>query len=153
MIGKLMQRLLNPIYCSRSDCRIRGCIYFSKVIKQNPKRFPEKNMNMTRREMINRSMGDFLASGAGVEAFDRGISSTERQASYEASQADDFYRRIVRANDARVPALIESVNAASPRRAAVRRVAGDLQALAAAFCAPESSFHKAGSLVAPMEKA
>jgi len=27
-----MQRLLNPIYCRRSDCRIRGCIYFSKTI-------------------------------------------------------------------------------------------------------------------------
>ena len=110
-------------------------------------------MNLTRREIINRSMGAFLASRSGVDAFDRGIFSTDRQASYEAPQEDDFYTRIVKANDARVPALIESVNAASPRRAAVRRVAGDLQALAAAFCAPESSFHKAGSLVAPMEKA
>src|SRR5262245_9474927 len=148
-----MQQLLSPIYCRRSDCRIRDCIYFSKTIKRNFKRFPEKNMNLTRREMINRSMGAFLASRSGVDALDRGICSTERQAAYEALQEDDFYRRIVRANDARVPALIESVNAAAPRRVAVRRVAGDLQGLAAAFCAPESSFHKAGPLVAPMEKA
>ncbi len=32
-------------------------------------------------------------------------------------------------------------------------MAGDLQGLAAAFCAPESSLYKAGTLVAPMEKA
>jgi len=28
-----MQRLLNPIYCRRSDCRIRDCVYFSKTIR------------------------------------------------------------------------------------------------------------------------
>src|SRR5215510_9896276 len=106
-------------------------------------------MNLTRREMINRSIAAALASLGGLDIFDRGISLTERQS----PPREEFYLRIVRANDARVPALIESVNAAQTRRAAVRRVAGDLQGLAAAFCAPESSLYKAGTLVAPMEKA
>jgi hypothetical protein len=91
-------------------------------------------MNLTRREIISHSIGGFLVSHSGWNL-----------------SGNDFYMRIVKANDARVPSLIESVRAAQPRRVAVRRIAGDLQGLAAAFCAPESSFYQSASLVVPME--
>jgi len=111
-------------------------------------------MKLTRREMINRSMGALLAS-RGLDVSSHGISSTERPARYEGSpsQEDDFYLRIVRANDAGIPALIKPVSVVAPARGNARRIAGDLQRLAAAFSAPESSFHKSESLIAPMEKA
>ena len=92
-------------------------------------------MKLTRRELINHSMGVFLASHGAWPEFNPGVSLTQSQS----PSGNDFYLRIVKANDARVPGLIESVNAAQPRRIAVRRVAGDLQGLAAAFCAPEYS--------------
>lgn len=106
-------------------------------------------MKLTRRELINHSIGTFLASHGAWPEFNPGVSLIGSQS----PSGNDFYLRIVKANDARVPGLIESVNAAQSRRAAARRGAGDLQGLAAAFCAPESSFYKAESLVAPMEKA
>ena len=106
-------------------------------------------MKLTRREIINRSMGAFLASHGGWPIFNPRVSLAGSQS----PSGNDFYLRLVKTNDARVPGLIESVNAAQSRRSAVRRVAGDLQGLAAAYCAPESSFFKAEALVALMEKA
>jgi len=99
--------------------------------------------------MISHSIGAAFVSPSGLNPFKPAGSSNGTQS----SSGNDFYLRIVKANDARVPSLIESVSGAQSRQVAVRRVAGDLQGLAAAFCAPESSFYKAESLIAPMEMA
>ena len=64
----------------------------------------------------------------------------------------DFYLRLVRANDQAVSALLQ----ASPRPAAsaVRIGRGqDLQALACAFCAPESAHYRSAALIPLMERA
>lgn len=65
---------------------------------------------------------------------------------------NDFYRRLVAANDRLVPSLNEG--AAPP--GAIRGIRGtgsQIEALCAAFCAPESSYHGDAALIAPMEKA
>jgi hypothetical protein len=110
-------------------------------------------MKLTRRDLINHSIGAFLASRSGWDVFKQESSLAGEQSPSKTPSGNEFYLRIVKANDARVPSLIGSVNGAQVRRIPVRRVAGDLQGLAAAFCAPESSFFKAEALVAPMEKA
>ena len=65
----------------------------------------------------------------------------------------DVYTAIVNANDARVPALIASASGADPGRGGIRRIAGDVQSLMAAFCAPESKHYKSQALIAPMDNA
>jgi hypothetical protein len=61
-----MQRILNPIYCHRSDCRIRGCIYFSKAISRYYVAYfqclmaPQRDMNAhQKRDRIYRISQDF----------------------------------------------------------------------------------------------
>ena len=97
-------------------------------------------MKLTRRSLLRSSVGALLASYGGP-----GLARSQSPA------ATDFYGQLVKANDARIPNLLMAVNAPAARRGGVRRVAADLQGLAAAFCAPESSYYQAASLVAPME--
>src|SRR5215475_7353886 len=51
-----MQRLLNRIYYRRSDCRICGCIYFSKTINarlQLDRRYASNNARISRKSLGN----------------------------------------------------------------------------------------------------
>jgi len=98
-------------------------------------------MKLTRRRLLSSSVGALLASEGGP-----GLARSR------SSPATDFYSQLVKANDARIPGLLAAVNAPATRGGGVRRVAANLQGLTAAFCAPESSYYQAASLVAPMEQ-
>jgi hypothetical protein len=101
-------------------------------------------MKMTRRTLLNNSISAFLASQSGLSLLKPGGQSPSD---------GDFYLRLVKANDARIPNLIAAINAPNPRRSGIRRVASDLEGLVAAYCAPESPLFKAEALISPMEKA
>lgn len=66
---------------------------------------------------------------------------------------EDIYLALVKANDARIPQLIATMQSVNPRRTQVRRVSYDVQALAAAYCAPESAHHKSAALLPAFEQA
>jgi len=74
-----MQRLLNPIYCRRSDCRIRGCNYFSKTIidwwKPGYASLPACSLG---RRRIRESMGGLPRLHAGSDAY-QGVSRFMRR--------------------------------------------------------------------------
>lgn len=106
-------------------------------------------MKLTRRTLLSNSIGAFLASHGRLSLVKPVPSSTRSQS----TPGNDFYLRLVKANDARIPGLIAAVNASNPRRTGIRRVASDLAGLIAAYCAPESSLFKAEALISPMEKA
>ncbi len=63
---------------------------------------------------------------------------------------DPYYRQLVKANDAELPSLLDSAKS-SPPRFGVRGVAEEVQALAAAFCAPESSYFKSQALLPALD--
>jgi hypothetical protein len=64
--------------------------------------------------------------------------------------ADDFYRELVRANDSTATAAIAQLGTA---RTYIRRVGEQVEALAAAYCCPESSLFKSEQLNALLERA
>jgi len=65
---------------------------------------------------------------------------------------DDYYRRLVKANDASLHAVIEQLKG-SHVRYGVRAVGEAVDALAGAFCAPESSSYKSPALLPVLEAA
>jgi len=65
----------------------------------------------------------------------------------------DVYPALVKANDAQVPTLMNAASTANPARGGIRRIAGDVEGLMAAFCAPESSHYRSQALIPPMENA
>jgi hypothetical protein len=71
----------------------------------------------------------------------------------DAQPGEDFYLQLVKANDARIPNLIAESPSARTRQFGVRGVGTSVEALAAAFCAPESSYFKSDALISPLEKA
>ena len=93
-------------------------------------------MRITRRSWLAHTLGGVLAAGA-----------------HAPQEKEEIYVALIRANDARIPALIAAMPGHQPRRSAVRRVAGDVQALAAAYCAPESAYAKSASLLPAFEQA
>lgn len=96
-------------------------------------------MNASRRTFLHASVGLPLSAPSAL--------------ALPSQTASDFYLQLVKANDARLPSIIANVNAAQSRRTPVRRVASDVQALTAAFCARESSYFQAAELIAPLTKA
>jgi hypothetical protein len=65
---------------------------------------------------------------------------------------DDYYLRLVKANDANLPSVFQNVKG-SPERFGARGVGEAVGALAGAYCAPESSNFKSQALLAVMEEA
>ena len=65
----------------------------------------------------------------------------------------DFYLQLVKANDLSIPAVLRELQAPQRTRSNIRQVGAHVEALAAAFCAPESSYFQQESLIAPLEKA
>ncbi len=80
-------------------------------------------MSITRRTMLRASVG--IIGGAAVAT---SVKSQPIQG--------DVYLALVKANDARVAGLISAASNADPRRGSIRRIAGDLEGLIAAFGAP-----------------
>lgn len=97
-------------------------------------------MKITRRTMLRTTIGVSVAAMGSPSAKSEPVQG-------------DVYAALVAANDARVPALIGSASSADPGRGGIRRIAGDIQSLMAAFCAPESKHYKSQALIAPMENA
>lgn len=102
-------------------------------------------MKMTRRSLLRYSVGAIAAANVKAEPSTTPI--------HIPIQGDDVYPALVRANDARVESLVSSIKTAGTRRGSIRRLAGDLEGLMAAFCAPESAHHKSDALIEPMEQA
>lgn len=96
-------------------------------------------MNTSRRTFLHASVGIPLSAPPALASLSQ--------------PAGDFYLQLVQANDARLPSIIANINGTQPRRTPVRRVASDVQALTAAFCARESSYFQSAELIAPLTKA
>jgi hypothetical protein len=73
-------------------------------------------------------------------------------ASDAAPGQDDYYGKLVKANDASLPSVFERVKG-SVRRFNVRGVGEAVDALAAAYCAPESSYFKDQALLPVLDNA
>src|SRR5882672_10621963 len=69
------------------------------------------------------------------------------------SLGQDFYLRLVQANDQSIPAILRDLQSPPRTRSNIRGVGAHVEALAAAFCAPESSYFQEESLIAPLERA
>ncbi|HVU47917.1 MAG TPA: hypothetical protein VHD85_17425 [Terracidiphilus sp.] len=65
---------------------------------------------------------------------------------------DGYYRQLVKANDANLPSVIDSAKG-SHERFGVRAVGEEIDALAGAYCAPESAYFKSQDLLAVIDAA
>jgi hypothetical protein len=82
-----------------------------------------------------------------------GLTGTDvARASDETDTEDDYYRRLVKTNDAILPSVFEQLKR-SPERFGVRRVGEAVDALAGAYCAPESSYFKSQALLTMLDEA
>lgn len=71
----------------------------------------------------------------------------------QASSGEDVYLQLVKANDESIPSIVRDLQAPQRSRSDIRRVGVHVEALTAAFCAAESSYHLSDHLAAPLEKA
>jgi hypothetical protein len=102
-------------------------------------------MEISRRGFVRDALGAAAALAGWPGSSVAGASDT-------AQPGDDYYGKLVKANDASLPPVIERVKG-SAGRFNVRSVGEAVDALAAAYCAPESSYYKADALLAPLESA
>jgi hypothetical protein len=105
-------------------------------------------MEITRRGFVRDALGTaaVLTGLASTGLASTGVAS----ASAAADTEDDYYRRLVKANDAGLPSVIEQVKG-SHERFGVRGVGEAVDALAGAYCAPESSYFKSRELLPLLE--
>src|SRR6476646_2507671 len=102
-------------------------------------------MDISRRGFVRDAVGTaatFVLAGKDVTA----------QVSDAMGIEDDYYLRLVKANDAILPSVIQNVKG-SPERFNARGIGEAVGALAGAYCAPESSNFKSQALLAVMEEA
>jgi len=92
----------------------------------------------------------FVRDAFGAAAAIAGLAATS--AAGAAVDADDYYLKLVRANDAALPSVVDSLKMSHARFGA-RGFGEDLGTLAAAYCAPESSHFKSPDLLPLMEAA
>ncbi|QOY89010.1 hypothetical protein [Paludibaculum fermentans] len=98
---------------------------------------------MTRRDVIGQTLGAVAAS-AGSHAQDSGGANA-------GDEGQRMFLRLLKANDETVRRMLQQ--APAPGGAAVRvGRGGDLAALMAAYCAPESSFSRSESLIPRIER-
>ena len=64
----------------------------------------------------------------------------------------DFYLQLVKANDLAVHSMLRELANLANLPSNIRQLGANLQTLAAAFCAPESSHHRSGVLIEPMQQ-
>ena len=103
------------------------------------------NMDISRRGFVRDALGT-AAALAGLAG--TGVAGTDDAADTE----DDYYRHLVKANDAGLPFVMERVKGSS-ERFGVRGVGEAVDALAGAYCAPESSYFKSPDLLTVLEEA
>jgi hypothetical protein len=106
---------------------------------------PEKGhaMDSTRRSFMEKSVVTFAASA--------GVSSWAGQAAGPSGEGQDFFLRLLRSSNQSVARVLKQSPASQlPRSRRLGRGA-NVAALAAAYCAPESSFYKSESLIPHME--
>jgi hypothetical protein len=101
-------------------------------------------MEISRRGFMRDALG--TASWAGLSG--KGFGMTSGAASTE----DEYYGKLVSANDAALPPVLERLKG-STQHANIRAIGEALNALAGAYCAPESSYFKSPALLPPMEDA
>lgn len=102
-------------------------------------------MEISRRGFVQNALGAAAAIAGLAGAYGA-------EASDAADQDDDSYLQLVKANDAALPSVIDSVKSSRARFGA-RGTGEDIDALAAAYCAPESSFFKSQELLPILEAA
>ncbi len=95
----------------------------------------------------------FVRDVLGTSAALAGLAGSDvARASAAADTEDDYYRRLVKANDASLPSVFEQLKG-SPERFGARGVGEAMDALAGAYCAPESSHFKSQALLTVLEGA
>jgi hypothetical protein len=95
----------------------------------------------------------FVRDAIGTAAALAGLAGTDVARASDATNAgDDYYRQLVKANDAELPAVLERLKGAH-ERFGVRAVGEAVDALAGAYCAPESSYYKSPDLLPVLEGA
>ncbi len=95
----------------------------------------------------------FVRDALGTSAALAGLAGTGvPRASAAADTEDDYYRRLVKENDASLPSVFEQLKG-SPERFGARGVGEAVDALAGAYCAPESSYFKSQALLTMLEEA
>jgi hypothetical protein len=98
-------------------------------------------MEISRRGFVR----DALGTAAALAAFGgTGVAKADPQ--------DDYYLQLVKANDAYLPSVIEQ-GKGSRERFGARAIGEAIDALAGAYCAPESSSFKSSALLPQMEAA
>ena len=103
------------------------------------------NMEISRRGFVRGACG----TAAALAGFTRtGVASPSDAAEAEG----EYYRVLVKSNDASLPSVIQQVKD-SHDRFAVRAVGEAVDALAGAYCAPESSYFKSPVVLTVMEAA
>jgi hypothetical protein len=102
-------------------------------------------MDISRRGFVRDAIGTAVAL-AGFPG------TSVARADDAAVSEDDYYGKLVKANDLSLPSVLERVNGSS-QRVNVRGIGEAVDALAGAYCAPESSHFKSEELLAPLEAA
>jgi len=96
---------------------------------------------------MDNSRRGFMRHALGTAATLAGLARTGvAETSDVAYTTDDYYRKLVSANDTRLPSAIERVRE-SARRFNVRGIGEAVEALVAAYCARESSYFKSQALL------
>lgn len=94
-----------------------------------------------------------MRDALGVAATIAGLPGTSSARISGATEAPDlYYRQLVKANDARLGSVIDSVRG-SKERFGARAVGDQIDALAGAYCAPESAYFKSQDLLAVFDAA
>ncbi len=101
-------------------------------------------MSISRRALVKTSM----VAGTAGKAF----TSSPQTGRTEVRSGGDFYARLVDANERAVQGVLRELGSGQTQWPNIRRVGAHMEALTAAFCAPESSRHNNAELIGPMEK-
>ncbi len=102
-------------------------------------------MNTTRRNFVGHTVGSLAASA--------GVSSLTAQTSGAAGDGQEFFLRLLKSSNESIARLIKEPPA-SPQARGMRMGRGaNVAGLTAAYCAPESSYYRAESLIPLMENA
>jgi hypothetical protein len=102
-------------------------------------------MEISRRGFVR----DALGAAATLAAFPAAGSARWND---EENREDDYYGKLVKANDASLPPVLDRVKG-SADRLYVRGIGEAVDALAGAYCAPESSYFRSPALIAALEAA
>jgi hypothetical protein len=102
-------------------------------------------MSITRRNAIGKAVAAFAAPA--------GVNSSIAQTAGSAGEGQQFYLRLLKSSDVLVARMVQATPPAGQDRA-MRGAGrgGNVAALVAAFCAPESASYKSGALIPLMER-